>query len=329
MDIVCTDESSDGLIERQIVEAAGLTFAFRPCYTPAELVEASREATALLVGLLPLPGDLLRERPDLKLIVACSTGWDHIDLATATELGILVCNAGDYCANEVADHTMLLLLAAWRNLLPLCAEVQRGGWNFDCAGTPPPLQNAVLGLIGLGRIGSRVAQRAAAFGLKVIGYDPYLPPELIQSRGTEPVTLADLLARADIISLHLPSQEGRQAVLNRAAFAQMKPGVLLINVARADLMDLPAVRDALETGRLSGLALDVWETEPPGEIDPLFRRPNVVVTPHAAWYSTASVHALHSRTAEEAVRVLAGEAPRFGINQNQKVEGWRIGRLES
>ncbi|MFN8459194.1 MAG: NAD(P)-dependent oxidoreductase, partial [Anaerolineae bacterium] len=242
MDIICTDESSDGVIEQGIVEAAGLTFAFRPCRAPAELAEASREAAALLVGLLPLPGDQLHQRPDLKLIVACSTGWDHIDVATATELGILVCNAGDYCANEVADHTMLLLLAAWRKLPLLVAEVQSGGWNFDCTGTPLPLQGAVLGLIGLGRIGSRVAQRAAAFGLQVVGYDPYLPPDLLRSRGAEPVALAELLARADIISLHLPSQAGRKAVLDQAAFEQMKPGVLLINVARADLMDLPAVR---------------------------------------------------------------------------------------
>lgn len=315
IDIVCTDDSSDGLIEQGIVKAAGLTFAFRPCHTPAELAEASHEAAALLVGLLPLPGDLLRQRSDLKLIVACSTGWDHIDITAATELGILVCNAGDYCANEVADHTMLLLLASWRNLLPLCTEVQRGGWNFDCAGTPPPLQDVILGLIGVGRIGSRVAQRAAVFGLKIIGYDPYLPPNLIQSRGAEPVSLAALLARADIISLHLPSQDGRKAVLDQTAIEQMKPGVLLINVARGDLMDLRAVRSALERGRLGGLALDVWETEPPLGLDPLFNHPKVIVTPHAAWYSTASVHALHSRTAEEAARVLGGKAPRFAINR--------------
>jgi D-3-phosphoglycerate dehydrogenase len=327
-DIICTDESSDGVIEQAIVAAAGKSFAFKPCYTPADLIEASREAQALLVGLLPLPGSLLRERPQLKLVVACSTGWDHIDVATATELGILVCNAGDYCAEEVADHTMLLLLAAWRKLLPLCAETQSGGWDFACAGTPPPLQGTVLGLIGVGRIGARVAQRAAAFGLHVIGYDPYLAPSVIQSRGVEPVSLAQLLAQADIISLHVPSQAGRKAVLDQAAFAQMKPGVLLINVARPDLLDLKATRVALDTGQLSGLALDVWETEPPAEIDPLFQHPKVLVTPHAAWYSTASVRALHERTAEEAVRVLSGEQPRFAINQNQKVEGWRVGRLE-
>lgn len=315
MDIVCTDESSDGLIERQIVEAAGLTFAFRPCRTPADLVEASHGAKALLAGLLPLSGDLLRQRPELKLIVACSTGWDHIDVATAAELGILVCNAGDYCADEVADHTLLLLLTAWRNLPLLTAEVRQGGWNFDCAGTPRPLKDTVLGIMGVGRIGARVAQRAKAFGLRVIGYDPFVPPDQIVARGLEPVSLPELLAQAEIISLHLPSQPDKQPVLNQAAFARMRPGALLINVSRADLMDLAAARAALESGQLSGLALDVWPTEPPAAPDPLFDHPQVIVTPHAAWYSTHSVRALHQRTAEEAVRVLGGQAARFGVNQ--------------
>lgn len=315
MDIVCTDESSDGVIEQQIVEAAGLTFAFRPCRTPAELVEASQEARALLVGLLPLPGDLLRQRPELKLIVACSTGWDHIDVTAATELGILVCNAGDYCADEVADHTLLLLLAAWRKLPLLTAEVRQGGWNFDCAGTPRPLKDAVLGIMGVGRIGSRVAQRAKAFGLRVIGYDPFVPPDQIAAQGLEPVSLPQLLAQAEIISLHLPSQENRQPVLDADALAQMRPGTLLINVSRADLVDMAAARAALESGQLGGLALDVWPTEPPATLDPLFDHPQVIVTPHAAWYSTHSVRALHQRTAEEAVRVLGGQAARFGVNQ--------------
>jgi D-3-phosphoglycerate dehydrogenase len=315
MTIICTDDSSDGLIERGVVEAAGKSFAFRPCRTPEELVEASREAETLLVGLLPVPGHLLRQRSELKLIVACSTGWDHIDVATATELGILVCNAGDYCADEVADHTMLLILAAWRKLPLLTAEVRQGGWNFDCAGAPRPLQGTVLGLIGMGRIGSRVAQRAKAFGLHIMGYDPFILPSQIQERGVELVSLPNLLARSDIISLHLPSQEGRQPVLTQTAFAQMKPGALLVNVSRPDLIDISAARVALESGQLSGLALDVWETEPPVTPDPLFDHPQVVITPHAAWYSTASVRALHERTAKEAVRVLAGEMPRFAVNR--------------
>jgi D-3-phosphoglycerate dehydrogenase len=326
IDIICTDESSDGVIERSIVEAAGKTFAYRPCRKPDELVEASRGAEALLVGLLPLPGSLLRQRPELKLICACSTGWDHIDVPTATELGVLICNAGDYCADEVADHTLMLLLAAWRNLPLLNAEVRQGGWNFDCAGPPRPLKDTVLGLIGMGRIGFRVAERATVFGLDVIGYDPFIPPNQIAARRVEPVSLTDLLARSEIISLHLPSQEGKQPVLDQVAFAQMRPGVLIINVSRPDLMDMAAARMALLAGQLSGLALDVWETEPPTEPEPLFEHPHVLVTPHAAWYSTASAKALHERTAEEAVRILAGQPPRFAINRpdNPRLETLKV-----
>ncbi len=311
MHIVCTDESSDGTLERAPVEAAGLTFHHRPCRTPAQFAAASDDADALLVGLLPVPGDLLRLRPQLKLIVACSTGFDHIDLAAADALGILVCNAGDYCSDEVADHTLTLLLAAWRKLLPLCAEVRSGGWNFDAAGPPRPMQGATLGLIGVGRIGSRVAGRARAFGLRVIGCDPLIPVEQLVHRGVEPVPLSQLLTEADIISLHLPSQPDRQPVLDQAAFDQMRPGALLIDVSRMDLIDLRAARAALASGRLSALALDVWETEPPVAPDSLFDHPHVLITPHAAWYSTHSVRALHERTAEEAVRILSGQPRAF------------------
>jgi D-3-phosphoglycerate dehydrogenase len=160
-----------------------------------------------------------------------------------------------------------------------------------------------------------VAQRAKAFGLHVVGHDPFLSPGQITARGLEPVSFDDLLAQAEIISLHLPSQVNKRPLLDQAALAQIRSGALLINVSRGDLVDIPAARAALEAGRLSGLALDVWETEPPREIDPLFDHPQVIVTPHAAFYSTASVRALHERTAEEVVRVLSAQPPKFAVNQ--------------
>ncbi len=148
--------------------------------------------------------------------------------------------------------------------------------------------------MGVGRIGSRVAQRAKAFGLRVIGYDSFVPPDQIAARGLEPASLPELLAQAEIISLHLPSQADKQPVLDQAAFAQMRPGALLINVSRADLMDLAAARAALETGQLSGLALDVWPTEPPAAPDPLFDHPQVIVTPNHKSVQTQMLAQMHT-----------------------------------
>ncbi|MGQ9600397.1 MAG: C-terminal binding protein [Anaerolineae bacterium] len=312
--IVGTNDNFDDRLERQILESAGHTFHYRPCLTPAELAEASRDADVVLMDVVPLPGSVLRQRPRLKLIVLYSTGFDQVDLGTATELGILVCNAGEYCTREVADHTWMLILALWRRLIPFRRRVQQGAWRYDVAGPIRSLEGAVLGIIGAGRIGTEVARRAPAFGMQVIGYDPLVPPEQMRQRGIEPVGLAELLTRSDLISLHLPSQKDKKPVLDRQAFAQLKPGVFLINVSRADLIDLSAVREALETERVAGLALDVWTSEPPESVDPLFEHPRVLVTPHVGWYSTASAERVRRRVAEETVRILSGLPPQYAVN---------------
>jgi D-3-phosphoglycerate dehydrogenase len=309
--IVCTDETSDGEIERRIVEGAGHLFFYRPCQTAEELEPAGKDADALLVGSVRVDGELLREWERLKVLCSYSTGVDHIDLAAATALGIWVCNAGDYCSEEVADHTMALILAAWRHLIPFREDIRRGIWRYDSAGAILPLQGAVLGLVGLGRIGRRVAQRAQAFGMRVIGYDPYVS----DVPGVERVPFEELLARSDIVSLHLPGRPEEPALLDAAAFSRMKEGAWVVNVSRPSLIDLEAARAALATGRLGGLALDVWDPEPPLAPDPLFEHPRVLVTPHAGWFSIRSNALVRERVAQEAVRVLAGELPHYAVNR--------------
>lgn len=312
--IIGTNDNFDDSLERQILESAGHTFHYRPCLTTAELAKAIYDADVVLMDVVPLPGSVLRERPRLKLIVLYSTGFDQVDLATATELGILVCNAGEYCTREVADHTWMLLLALWRRLVPFRLRVQQGAWRYDLAGPIRSLEGAVLGIIGAGRIGTEVARRAPAFGMEVIGYDPFVPPEQMRQRGIEPVALAELLARSDAISLHLPSQKDKKPVLDRQALAQLKPGVFLVNVSRADLIDLAAVGEALDTGQVAGLALDVWMSEPPEAVDPLFDHPRVLVTPHVGWYSTASAERVRRRVAEQTVRLLSGLPSPYAVN---------------
>ncbi|MGC8873107.1 MAG: C-terminal binding protein [Chloroflexia bacterium] len=312
--IVCTDATSDGEIERRIIERAGSVFSYRPCRSVEELGPAGEDADVLLVGYLPVGGELLRGWSRLKVVCSYSTGVDHIDIPVATALGIWVCNAGDYCSEEVADHTMALILAAWRHLVPFREDIHRGIWRYDSAGPIRPLQGATLGLIGLGRIGQRVARRAAAFGMWVIGYDPYV----LEVPGVERVTFEELLARSDIISLHVPGRPEGPALLDATAFSRMKEGVWVVNVSRAGLIDLEAARAALAAGRLGGLALDVWDPEPPTAIDPLFAHPRVLVTPHAGWFSTRSNALVRERVAEEALRVLSGQMPSYAVNRPSK-----------
>lgn len=309
--IVCTDQTSDGEIERRIVEDAGHLFFYRPCRTVEQIGSAGKDADALLVGSLRVGGDLLRQWPCLKVLCSYSTGVDHIDIPAATALGIWVCNAGDYCSEEVADHTMALILAAWRHLVPFREDVRRGIWRYDSAGLIRPLRGAVLGLIGLGRIGRRVARRARAFGMRVIGYDPYVA----EVPGVERVTFEELLVRSDIVSLHVPGRPEEPPLLDSTAFSRLKEGAWVVNTSRAGLIDLEAARAALASGRLGGLALDVWEPEPPEVSDPLFEHPRVLVTPHAGWFSTRSNALVRERTAREAVRVLSGRTPRYAVNR--------------
>ncbi|MEA2513539.1 MAG: D-3-phosphoglycerate dehydrogenase / 2-oxoglutarate reductase [Thermomicrobiales bacterium] len=294
----------------------------RPCPTEDDLIALARDADAILISSRePITRRVVENLPRCKVIARHAVGIDRIDLDAAAEHGIVVTHVPDYCTAEVADHTLSLILALNRRIVAFDQDLRRGAWvehrhmmDRILRGPIPPLRELTLGLVGIGRIGSAVAERARPFGMSIIAADPDLEPSVIRDRGAEPVALDELLARADIVSIHCPLTPETRGLIGERAFGLMKPSAFLVNTARGPIVDISAATAALENRRIAGAALDVVDPEPLPADSPLYRLDNVILTPHAAYYSERSVKVLRAETLKETLRVLRGQCPRTVAN---------------
>jgi phosphoglycerate dehydrogenase-like enzyme len=260
-----------------------------------------------------------------KVIARYGVGFDNIDLEAAGVRGIPVFNVPDYGTNDVADHTMAMLLHLARGLGGFNSFVrdQVPGWDWAAAGLLHRLTDRCLGIIGLGRIGTAVALRAKSFGLKVVFYDPYVADGMDKALGVTRHELDELLECADIISFHCPLTEETRNMADASFFSRAKQGVVLINTARGAIVEFPSLERALRSDKVSSAGLDVLPCEPPDEADPLIRawrkkeewiQNRMILTPHAAFYSEEAIKELRTKTALTVRRVLNGEMPRNCIN---------------
>ncbi|MGO9883545.1 MAG: NAD(P)-dependent oxidoreductase [Solirubrobacteraceae bacterium] len=261
---------------------------------------------ALVTGSAPVGAEDVAPYPGLRVVLTCSIGTDHLDTAALHDRGLTVCHTPTYCTDEVADHALACILAGWRELWTLGAAVRSGRWDSTVQLRRFDAQR--LGIIGLGRIGSALASRARALGIEVVGADPYAAaPE-----GVELLELETLLATSDAISLHVPGMPGAPPLLGARQIAMIKSGAVLVNLARASLVDLDAVVAALRAGALAAAAWDVWPQEPPATDDERLQTPGLLVTPHAAWSSPQ---------ADEAYRVEATDALRAALILGEEPAG--------
>ncbi len=260
-----------------------------------------------------------------KLIIRMGVGFDNVDIRAAGGLGIAVCNVPDYCTTDVADHAVALMLGFTRGTLALSASVREGKWQWEQTSTLRRLAGSTLGIIGLGRIGTAVAMRAKSLEMKVFFYDPYLREGIDKSLGIgRCYNVKELLARSDVVSMHVPLTDETRDMANGDFFRAMKPGSLFINTARGKIMDTRALYDTLKSGHLSAAGLDVWPEEPPMENDPLIKawregepwiKDRFTLTPHAAFFCRDSWEELRTKAALEVKRVLQGEKPRACVNE--------------
>lgn len=270
------------------------------CRDSVDPAHADRVA-ALVTASEPVGADEVREFGGLRAVLTCSTGTDHLDVAELTRRGLTVINTPTYCSDEVADHALACVLAGWRGLWTLGADVRAGMWEPETMLRRFDAQR--LGIVGLGRIGMRLAHRARALGIDVVGCDP------VVAAGAEDVrrlSLDELLSTADAVSLHLPARPGSPPLLGAQEIARMKPGALLVNLARASLVDLDAVVSALESGALGGAAFDVWAPEPPVAEDPRLHTRGLLVTPHVGWSSPEADVAWRDEAIDALRAALAG-----------------------
>ena len=278
-----------------------------------DILAVAREADAILVTYAKLPGELLAQLTRCKAIGRFGLGVDNIDVPAAAARGIVVTYVPDYCMQEVSDHAMALLLALARKVPFSNKLVQAGRWEMPAVAPLRRLEGQVLGLIGFGNIPRALAPKAKAFGLTVITHDPYVSKAVLASAGVEGVSIDDLLARSDFVSVHAPLTPVTRGLVNAEVFAKMKMGALIINTARGPLIDEAALIAALDAGRLGGAALDVVATEPLPKDSPLLGRDNVILTPHTAFYSVEALEELQTKCASDVARVLSGEPPVYPV----------------
>ena len=252
--------------------------------------------------------------PALRVIATCSVGFDHVDHEEAERRGIWVCSVPDYCTEEVADHALALVLSLLRGVVVLDREVRAGGWDWQAAGELRRIRGSRLGVVGLGRTGRALVERASAVGFEVWGTDPALTDDQIAAAGARPATLHDLLTACHAISLHVALTPETDGLLGADELALLPDGAVLVDTARPQLVDLDALRTELESGRLGGAALDVIPVEPPTAEHPAPAWPRLVVTPHVAWYSAEAKEACYRRPVLSVRAVLEGRVPDGAVN---------------
>lgn len=280
------------------------------------MIDALRDADAVIIAASPVSRAVMSACEGLKVAMRTGVGYDVIDVAAATELGVIVVNVPDIWVREVANHALGLLLAFNRKIVTLDRGVHAGAWT---SGVPGPftgsLHGETVGIVGLGNIGSAFAKRIAAFETTVIGYDPYVDDARFNTLGVERVKSLDELAqRADYVSVHTFLSQETHHLIGEAFFTRMKPTAVLINTSRGPVVDEKALTRALEAKQLAGAALDVWEKEPVDKDNPLLKMDNVIATPHAAYFSSPAVAQVPKRCGEEVARVLTGQRPINVVN---------------
>lgn len=304
----------DVAIEARIVEGAGfhlVTGPARAAAAEAIAALASRhQPAAIMTNWAPVSAAAIAASAPLRIVARLGVGLDNIAVEEASRRGIWVTNVPDYCVDEVSDHAVGMLLAWARGLVQFDGEVKAGRWE-PASARLRRVRELTCGIIGLGRTGRRTAQKLRGFGLRLLGL-ARSPAQPDAASPIETTTLEDLLRRCDVVIVHLPLTAETRHLLDRERIALMKPGAFLINVSRGAVIDTAALIEALDAGRLSGAALDVLEEEP--RVPPGLLRPNVVLTPHIAFSSDASLRDLRHKASEEVVRVLRGERPQEGRN---------------
>ena len=314
--IVVTDFNFPDLaLEAAVLAGSGCKLIGHHCTSEAELVATVAQADAVITQFARLNATVVAAMARARAIVRYGIGVDNVDLDAARAQGIPVSNIPDYCIDEVADHTLSFILALTRQVVIHNSDVRGGHWRLA---VPVPamrsLREQVVGVVGFGRIGREVVKRLRAFKCRVVVFDPVVDATDIGAAGASAVTLDEVLAASDVLTLHCPSTAATRKLINSATLARMKTGALLVNVARGDLVDMAALVQALHSGQLGGAALDVFDPEPLPADHALRQAPNLIVAPHIASVSPTAVRALREGAARRALLAATGELPPNIVN---------------
>jgi len=289
-------------------------------------LESAQAAQAIFAGAtIPYTGEVFDSLPNLRFIVRTGIGIDNVDANAAAERGIVFCNTPDGPTESTAEHAVALLMSVAKRIIPGHLGMSSGGWPARSALMGTEVQGKTLGLVGLGRIGRRVAQICGAgLGMRVVGSDPFVSAEAAAQMGVELFSQDEVIAQADFLSLHAPSIPATYKMINRESIARMKTGAYLINVARGPLVDVDALIEALDSGKLAGAGLDVFDEEPPVADYPIRFHPKVVLTPHSASVTGDGRARIERMAIERALEFFSGQKPKDVCNPKVWEVGLRV-----
>lgn len=285
-----------------------------------DVIAATRDADVVIVNMVVITSEVVTQWQKCRLVIRHGVGYDNVDVAALDRAGIPLCYIPDYCTEEVAEQAIALLLACGRRLVSsrrvLDASSARGSWDFADVIPVYRMAGQTLGIIGCGRIGSLVYLKLRSFGFKFLICDPYLSEERKGELGIEVVDKETVFRHSDLVSIHTPLTPETRHLVNARTLAMMKPTAYLVNTARGPMVDPQALADALKSGAIAGAGIDVYYIEPPPPDYPLFGLPNVILTPHLAWYSEDSGRRIRELILTEIDRFLAGQPPRYVAKPN-------------
>jgi len=295
-------------IERTAIEAVGCRLEAKRLKERADLIAVTTGADVVITQFAKVDAEVIKAMKHVRVIARYGIGVDNVDLDAARAKGIPVCNVPDYCIDEVADQTLAMSLDLTRRISETSSCIHAGDWRLPVTiQEMRTLRDLTVGIIGFGRIGREVAARFRAFKPRVLIFDPVVPAADITALGYVPATLEEVLKTSDLLSLHCPSTDKTRRIINKTSLALCKPGMLLVNLSRGDLIDTQALVEALQSKHLGAAALDVCDPEPIPKGHTLLSMPNVILTPHVASASVRAVANLRNGVAQIAVRALKGE----------------------
>jgi phosphoglycerate dehydrogenase-like enzyme len=287
-------------LERRTVEDAGLELVTAQCRSEEDVIEAGRGVSALLTQYAPITARVMAELPELRMVGRYGVGYDIVDVEAARERGVWVANVPDYGTEEVAVHALSMALSLLRHLPLYDRDVKAGRWHSASTGQLYRLKNSTLGVVGLGRIGGTFARRASPWFGRTLGCDPYLEDDA-WPEGVERASLEEVFSESLLVSLHPPLTDETKGFIDRDLLERMPDGSYLVNTARGGLVVMDDLLWALEEGPLAGAGLDVLPQEPPPQDHPLLSNPNVILTPHSAFYSVAAEEEVRRKAAQNVV----------------------------
>ena len=320
--VVVTDYIEDDLNwEAAELAKAGIAFETHQLKfkTDAEVLEKVKDADLIVVNMVPFKESLISQLPKRPVIIRHGIGYDNVDVAACTRRGIVFAYQPDYCKEDVAEHAVALLVACARKLFPSRKTLEeasaRGQWDFSSLFPIYRMQGKTLGILGTGRIGSRVALKVKGLGFRIIGNDPYLTEARRKEVGIEYVEKETLFRESDFISVHTPLNDETRHIVNAQTLGWMKPTAYVINTSRGPMVDAAALAEALRARRIAGAAIDVYDREPPPPDHPLFGLDNVILTPHIAWASEEAGQEIRQSILDDIFAAAAGKPARCVVNK--------------